>query len=137
MPGTLPNHAMQACMASHTHSSRKIHSAARSVNAPRATAIRMSLRFLCIRCSWCRRARSPNPLPGSGERENIAICTIRERIRANLNPVYLGTVLRAALVVEHGARSGHGPHTLAFPARVRIVDTAVDQLGVEAQRIRH
>jgi len=30
MPGSLPIHVMQACMTSHTHSSRKIHSAAKA-----------------------------------------------------------------------------------------------------------
>src|SRR6266853_4973461 len=43
MPGSLPSHAMQACMASHIHSSRKIHSAAKTVNAPRTTAARITL----------------------------------------------------------------------------------------------
>src|SRR5258708_27033739 len=44
-PGSLPIHAMPACMASHIHSSRKIHSAAKTVNAPRAAAARITLGF--------------------------------------------------------------------------------------------
>src|SRR5258706_12031344 len=44
-PGNLPSHAMQACMASHTPSSIKIHSAAETVNAPRRTATGRLLRF--------------------------------------------------------------------------------------------
>src|SRR6267143_2789296 len=47
-PGSLPIHAMQACMASHTHSSRKIHSATRTVNAPRTAAARRSLGLRCV-----------------------------------------------------------------------------------------
>src|SRR5258706_1325086 len=48
-PGSLPIHAMPACMASQTHSSRKIHSAARTVNAPRTTAAGRLLRFPFMR----------------------------------------------------------------------------------------
>src|SRR6266704_5870663 len=63
--------------------------------------------------------------------------SVRERIRTNLDLVDLGPVLRAAFVVEYGARARHRPQPLAFPARVRIVDAAVHELGVETQRIRH
>src|SRR6266478_3360527 len=35
--------------------------------------------------------------------------SVRERIRANLDLVDLGPVLRAAFVVEHGARARHRP----------------------------
>src|SRR3979409_688936 len=48
-PGSLPIHAMQACMASHTHSSRKIHSAAKTLNAPRTKAPGKFLRFPFMR----------------------------------------------------------------------------------------
>src|SRR5438309_6061863 len=63
--------------------------------------------------------------------------SVRERIRTNLDLVDLGPVLRAAFVVEHGARARHRPQAFAFPAGVRVVDAAVHELGVEAQRIRH
>src|SRR6267378_4819720 len=48
-PGSLPIRAIQACMASHIHSSRKIHSAATTVSAPRAAPARTSLRFPFMR----------------------------------------------------------------------------------------
>src|SRR5499427_3714273 len=63
--------------------------------------------------------------------------SIRERIRPDLELVNLRAVRRAAFVVEHGARARSCPEGLALPARVRIVDTPVDQLGEEAQRVRH
>src|SRR6266571_5771597 len=63
--------------------------------------------------------------------------SVREWIRTNLDLVDLRPVLRAALVVEHGARARHRPQTFAFPAGARVVDASVHELGVEAQRIRH
>src|SRR6266581_1595135 len=59
-PGSLPSHAMQACMASHTHSSRKIHSAAKSVSAPRSRAARSPLGFPRF-FTWCASARRKGP----------------------------------------------------------------------------
>src|ERR1700704_6410104 len=51
--------------------------------------------------------------------------SIRQRVRADLHLVDLRRVLRAALVVEHGARARHGPQALALPAGFRIVDAAI------------
>src|SRR6266704_6640249 len=65
------------------------------------------------------------------------VLSVRQGIRTNLNLVHLGPVLSAAFVVEHGARARHRPQAFAFPAGVGVVDAAVHELGVEAQRIRH
>src|SRR5438552_18918583 len=46
--------------------------------------------------------------------------SVRERIGTNLDPVDLRAVLRAAFVVEHGARARHRPQAFAFPAAVRL-----------------
>src|SRR5712664_3662284 len=59
-PGSLPIHAIYACMASHIHSSRKIHSAARTVNAPRTAAARITLGFTRI---FTQGARTRPPFP--------------------------------------------------------------------------
>src|SRR5215467_13098617 len=77
-----------------------------------------------------RRAAHRRKYPRSADR------SIRERIRPDLELVNLRAVRRAAFVVEHGARARSRPQALALPARVRIVDTPVDQLGEEAQRVR-
>src|SRR6267154_2484802 len=61
-PGSLPIHAMPACMASHTHSSRKIHSAARTVNAPRTTAPGKFLRFPFMRADAAGSLSRPDDL---------------------------------------------------------------------------
>src|SRR6267154_3219417 len=61
-PGSLPIHAMPACMASQTHSSRKIHSAAKTVNAPRTTAAGRLLRFPFIRADAAGSLSRPDDL---------------------------------------------------------------------------
>src|SRR6266850_8377412 len=61
-PGSLPIHAMQACMASHTHSSRKIHSAANTVNTPRTTAAGKLLRFPFMRADAAGSLSRPDDL---------------------------------------------------------------------------
>src|SRR3989475_1400860 len=61
----------------------------------------------------------------------------RERIRAQLQLVNLRLVVRAAFVVEVGARARGGPHRAALPAGLRIVDAPVDVLGEEAERVRN
>src|SRR3954463_9514655 len=60
-----------------------------------------------------------------------------ERVRPHLQLVDLRAVRRAALVVEHRARARHGPHALALPPGLRVVDAPVGQLGEEAHGIRH
>src|SRR6267378_7660045 len=62
MPGSLPIHAMQACMASHTHSSRKIHSAAKTVNAPRSKTPGKFLRFPFMRADAAESLSRPDDL---------------------------------------------------------------------------
>src|SRR5258707_14819714 len=61
-PGGLPIHAMQACMASHTHSSIKIHSAAKTVNTPRRTATGRLLRFPFMRAEAAGSLSRPDDL---------------------------------------------------------------------------
>src|SRR5437867_13380016 len=95
----------------------------------------------CERVSWRSwrillevEARTPRDFPGAFcfGTYRYSDTSVRERIRADLHLVDLGAVLRAALVVEHRPRSRHDPQALAFPARVRAVDAAVDHLGLEA-----
>src|SRR5258706_4439522 len=62
IPGSLPIHAMQACMASHTPSSIKIHSAAKTVNAPRTTATGRLLRFPFMRAEAAGSLSRPDDL---------------------------------------------------------------------------
>src|SRR5689334_9527910 len=61
----------------------------------------------------------------------------RQRVGPQLHLHGPGAVRGATLQVEHGAGAVGGPQALALPARVRIVDPAVDVLREEAHRIRH
>src|SRR5262245_38499269 len=63
---------------------------------------------------------------------------LRQRIRPHLELHQLRHVALAdAFAVERRAVAGAAPDAAAFPAGVRVVDAAVERLGVEAHRIRH
>src|SRR4051812_10083251 len=62
---------------------------------------------------------------------------MRERIRAQLKLYELRRLALAAFAMEWRAVAGARPHATAFPAAIRVVDTAVDQLGEEAHGIGH
>src|ERR1700734_465074 len=63
--------------------------------------------------------------------------SVRQRIGPHLDFEDLWISLDAAFTMEVRAGAGSGPDAAAFPARFRIVDTAVDVLGEEALRIGH
>src|SRR3954452_11221144 len=68
---------------------------------------------------------------------NLTGALLGERIGAKLQLHKLGGLALATFAVERRAVAGACPHAATFPAAVRIVDAAVDQLGEEALRIGH
>src|SRR5258706_626824 len=128
-PGSLPIHAMPACMASQTHSSRKIHSAAKTVNAPRTTAAGRLLRFPFMRAdaagSLSRPDRAPEPV---GRRRHIEVRDAR---------LAKGVQYR---VHKRGERAAHARFAHAFRAervrggRDRVL---VDREACNEPRARH
>ena len=61
----------------------------------------------------------------------------RQGIRSHLEVHHLTLILRAAFVVERRARGPGGPQASALPARIGIVDAAVETFREKSVRIRH
>src|SRR5687767_13973604 len=65
------------------------------------------------------------------------ISLLGQRIRPELEPDRFTRGALPALHVERGASADSGPETTPLPVGVRIVDAAVQPLGIEAHRIRN
>src|SRR5213594_1730993 len=71
------------------------------------------------------------------DRDRIRCPSPRQRIRPQLEFHHFAFLPLAALdVVRRAARIGR-PHALALPAEARIIDAAIETLGVEAHWIGH
>src|SRR5687768_4073868 len=77
----------------------------------------------------------PSPSPPSASRSPSHVALLRQRIRPELEPDRLAGGPLPALHVEGGAGADGGPETAPLPAGLRVVDPAVQPLGVEPQRV--
>src|SRR5260370_14863312 len=66
-----------------------------------------------------------------------AVRSVRERIGTKLELYSLACHALAAFHVPACAGRIRGPEPFAFPASLRIIDSAIQALGEEAHRIRH
>src|SRR5262245_7587397 len=91
--------------------------------------VRLRSKFLSPLLKKGRRGRRPSVLVGRATR------LLRERIRTQLEVRRQRFRALAAFDQPWRAVAVGGPQATAFPAGVRVVDAAVEALGVEAERI--
>src|SRR5918999_233562 len=113
-PGSLPPHAATRI---------DVARAIASVGIDVEICMRLSDGKVRSHKSSIRHPNQPLPLP-------------RQRIRPELEPVRLARGPFPPLHVEGGAGADRVPETTPLPAGVRVVDPAVQPLGVEPHRVR-